>query len=212
MPGTIGSMTWVALNEGRVQNIKHGLVLSGLGDAGGHTYKRSRRGDSEIDRAAEHVLRHSDDGHAVVDFTPYGYDERQYCSQGFNLAVGNLSRTPFGQYPEYHTSGDNLDFIREESLTGSLEVLLKIVDVLEGNRRYRNLKPKGEPQLGRRGLYDSIGGRADTQALQMALLWVLNFSDGDHSLLDIAGRAGVPFALMREAADALEAQGLLEAL
>ncbi|HEX5140686.1 MAG TPA: DUF4910 domain-containing protein [Dehalococcoidia bacterium] len=212
IPGTIGSITWLALNEGRVQNIKHGLVLSGLGDAGGHTYKRSRRGDSEIDRAAEHVLRHSDDGHAVVDFTPYGYDERQYCSPGFNLAVGNLSRTPFGQYPEYHTSGDNLDFIREESLTGSLEVLLKIVDVLEGNRRYRNLKPKGEPQLGRRGLYDSIGGRADTQALQMALLWVLNFSDGDHSLLDIAGRAGVPFALMREAADALEAQGLLEAL
>jgi aminopeptidase-like protein len=212
IPGTIGSITWLALNEGRVQNIKHGLVLSGLGDAGGHTYKRSRRGDSEIDRAAEHVLRHSDDGHAVVDFTPYGYDERQYCSPGFNLAVGNLSRTPFGQYPEYHTSGDNLDFIREESLTGSLEVLLKIVDVLEGNRRYRNLNPKGEPQLGRRGLYDSIGGRADTQALQMALLWVLNFSDGDHSLLDIAGRAGVPFALMREAADALEAQGLLEAL
>lgn len=212
IPGTIGSITWLALNEGRVQNIKHGLVLSGLGDAGGHTYKRSRRGDSEIDRAAEHVLRHSDDGHAVVDFTPYGYDERQYCSPGFNLAVGNLSRTPFGQYPEYHTSGDNLDFIREESLTGSLEVLLKIVDVLEGNRRYRNLKPKGEPQLGRRGLYDSIGGRADTQALQMALLWVLNFSDGDHSLLDIAGRAGVPFALIREAADALEAQGLLEAL
>jgi aminopeptidase-like protein len=209
IPGTIGSITWLARNEDRVGRIRHGLVLSGVGDPGGFTWKRSRRGDAEIDQAVAHVLGRSGRAHQVVDFSPYGYDERQYCSPGFDLPVGRLSRTPFATYPEYHTSADDLDLVGPAQLQESLEVCWEVVGVLEGNRRYRNLSPKGEPQLGRRGLYGQIGGRSDAEERQMAMLWVLNLSDGDHSLLQVAERAGLPFALVADVAGALERAGLL---
>jgi aminopeptidase-like protein len=209
IPGTIGSITWLARNSDRVDRVRHGLVLSGVGDPGGFTWKRSRRGDAEIDRAVAHVLGRSGRAHRVVDFSPYGYDERQYGSPGFDLPVGRLSRTEFATYPEYHTSADDLDLVGPAQLQESLEVCLEVVEVLEGNRRYLNLHPKGEPQLGRRGLYGQIGGRSDASERQMAMLWVLNLSDGDHSLLDVADRSGLPFALVTDAADALEEAGLL---
>jgi aminopeptidase-like protein len=155
------------------------------------------------------VLGRSGRAHQVVDFSPYGYDERQYCSPGFDLPVGRLSRTPFATYPEYHTSADDLDLVGPAQLQESLEVCWEVVGVLEGNRRYRNLSPKGEPQLGRRGLYGQIGGRSDAEERQMAMLWVLNLSDGDHSLLQVAERAGLPFALVADVAGALEQAGLL---
>jgi len=209
IPGTIGSITWLARNQDNLGRVRHGLVLSGVGDPGGFTYKRSRRGDTEIDRAVAHVLGRSGRDHQLVDFSPYGYDERQYCSPGFNLPVGRLGRTPFATYPQYHTSADDLDFVGPAQLQESLEVCQEIVEVLEGNRRYLNLFPKGEPQLGRRGLYGSIGGRSDAEERQMAMLWVLNLSDGDHSLLDVAERAGLPFALVADVAAVLEEAGLL---
>ena len=209
IPGTIGSITWLAGNEDNLGRVRHGLVLSGVGDPGGFTYKRSRRGDAEIDRAVTHVLARSGRPHRVVHFSPYGYDERQYCSPGFDLPVGRLSRTPFATYPEYHTSADDLDLVSPAQLQDSLEVGREVAAVLEGNRRYRNLSPKGEPQLGKRGLYGSIGGRSDAEERQMAMLWVLNLSDGDHSLLDVAERAGLPFALVADVAVALEEAGLL---
>jgi aminopeptidase-like protein len=209
IPGTIGSITWLARNEDRVGRIRHGLVLSGVGDPGGFTWKRSRRGDAEIDQAVAHVLGRSGRAHQVVDFSPYGYDERQYCSPGFDLPVGRLSRTPFATYPEYHTSADDLDLVGPAQLQESLEVCWEVVGVLEGDRRYRNLRPKGEPQLGRRGLYGQIGGRSDAEERQMAMLWVLNLSDGDTSLLQVAERAGLPFALVADVAGALEQAGLL---
>jgi aminopeptidase-like protein len=209
IPGTIGSITWLAHNEDRVGRIRHGLVLACLGDPGRLTYKRSRRGDTEVDRAVAHVLASSGRPHELQDFTPYGYDERQFCSPGFDLPVGCLSRTPYARYPEYHTSADDLDLVRPEHLQDSLEACWEVLQVLDGNRRYLNLKPKGEPQLGRRGLYGSIGGRSDAEERQMAMLWVLNLSDGDHSLLDVAGRAGLPFALVAEVAGTLEDAGLL---
>jgi aminopeptidase-like protein len=207
-PGTIGSITWLARNSDRLGRIRHGLVLACVGDPGGFTYKRSRRGDAEIDQAVAHVLGRRP-GHRVVDFTPYGYDERQFCSPGFDLPVGCLSRTPYAQYPEYHTSADDLDLVGPAQLQESLEVCWEVVGVLEGNRRYENLSPKGEPQLGRRGLYGQIGGRSDAEERQMAMLWVLNLSDGEHSLLDVAERAGLPFALVADVAGALEQAGLL---
>ena len=209
IPGTIGSITWLARNQDNLGRVRHGLVLSGVGDPGGFTYKRSRRGDTEIDRAVAHVLGRSGRDHQLVDFSPYGYDERQYCSPGFNLPVGRLGRTPFATYPQYHTSADDLDFVGPAQLQESLEVCQEIVAVLEGDRRYVNLFPKGEPQLGRRGLYGSIGGRSDAEQRQMAMLWVLNLSDGDHSLLDVAERAGLPFALAADVAAVLEEAGLL---
>lgn len=210
VPGTIGSIAWLAANEPHLSTIAHGLVLTGLGDAGPLTYKRSRRGRAPIDRAVEHVLAASGAEHRVVDFSPYGYDERQYCSPGFDLPVGRLTRTPHGEYPEYHTSADDLSFVAPVPLGDALRALVDVLVVLEGDTTYRNTHPKGEPQLGRRGLYRAIGGDVDPRSAEMALLWVLNLSDGAHSLLDVVDRSGLPFTAVRAAADRLLDHGLLE--
>lgn len=210
VPGTIGAIAWLSANRSGVSRIKHGLVLTGVGDVGSPTYKRSRRGNADIDRAVEHVLRHSGSDYQVLDFSPYGYDERQYCSPGFDLPVGCFMRTPWGRYPEYHTSADDLDFVRAESLAESLEQVLAALSIVENDETYVNLNPYCEPQLGRRGLYGAVGGRKDESVRELALLWVLNLSDSRHSLLDIAERSGLEFAAVRAAADALHDGGLLE--
>ena len=210
IPGTIGSITWLARNEHNTGRVKHGLVLTGLGDAGQITYKRSRQGQADIDRAMVHVLKHSSEAHAIIDFFPYGYDERQFCSPGFNLPVGCLMRTPHGQYPEYHSSADNLDFVKRDSLASSYGRCLEVFELLEHNRTYLNQNPKCEPQLGRRGLYRSIAGQQEKQSKELALLWVLNGSDGSQTLLDIADRASLPFEKILVAARELEQVGLLK--
>jgi aminopeptidase-like protein len=209
VPGTIGSICWLSGNEERLQKIRHGLVLTCVGDAGSITYKKSRAGDAVIDRAVAHVLESAGRPFEVRDFVPYGYDERQYCSPGFDLPVGCMMRTPFGEFPEYHSSADNLEFVRAESLAHSLATALRVFDVLEHNLVCRNLKPKGEPRLGKRGLYDLIGGER-VQDSQLALLWVLNQSDGRHDLLAIAEKSGLPFSAVRDAATALLQTDLLE--
>jgi aminopeptidase-like protein len=209
IPGTIGSITWLARNEPILSRIKHGLVLSCLGDPGPFTYKRSRSGEAEVDRAVEHVLRQSGRDFQLLDFIPYGYDERQYCSPGINLPVGCFMRTPNGRYPQYHTSADDLTLVTPSSLGESFLQLLHIVQVLEANTRYLNLNPKCEPQLGRRGLYRQMGGVKDAVAREMAILWLLNLSDGAHDLLDVAVRSGLPFDQIRQAATALREAGLL---
>lgn len=209
IPGTIGAITWLARNESILPRIKHGLVLSCVGDSGPFTYKRSRRGDAEVDRAVEHVLRHSGNDFEVLDFTPYGYDERQYCSPGINLPVGCFMRTPNGRYPQYHTSADDLTLVSPSSLGESLFQLMQVVQVFEENRRYLNLNPKCEPQLGRRGLYRQMGGIKDAAAREMAILWILNLSDGRHDLLDIAIHSGISFPQVSAAADALKEASLL---
>ena len=134
IPGTLGSITWLARNGARVERIRHGLVAANLGDPGGFHYKRSRRGDAEIDRAVPVALRELGEEVVVEPFVPFGYDERQYSSPGFNLPVGSLTRTPYGRYPEYHTSADNLDFIQSASLEGSLQTYLSVIKILEGNQ------------------------------------------------------------------------------
>ncbi|MBK3626370.1 DUF4910 domain-containing protein [Streptomyces sp. MBT49] len=210
-PGTIGAITWLARNAERVERVRHGLVLACAGDRGQVTYKQSRRGDAEIDRVLRHVLKVSERPHRIQEFTPYGYDERQYCSPGFDLGVGSLGRTPYAGYPEYHTSADNPDFVSPEAMEDTLAVCREAFAVLDRNRRYVNLSPYGEPQLGRRGLYDSLGGRSDAQQAQMAMLWVLSLSDGEHSLLDVAERSGLAFDTVAAAADALRDAELIKA-
>ena len=209
IPGTIGSITWLARNEAVTPRVAHGLVLSCVGDRGGFTYKKSRRGTAVVDRAVQHVLARSGAPHRIVDFIPYGYDERQYCSPGFNMPVGCFMRSPNGEFPEYHTSADNVDFVSPESLVDSYRMLTTVLEILEYDRRFMNTNPQGEPQLGRRGLYTPTGGHTRLPGFEMALLWVLNYSDGTHSLLDIAERAAVPFATIKQAADALLRTGLL---
>jgi aminopeptidase-like protein len=209
IPGTIGSITWLSLNEDRVFRVKHGLVVAGVGDSGKFTYKKSRRGDAEIDRAVIHILKESGDDYEIIDFFPYGYDERQYCSPGFNLPVGCLMRTPHSRYPEYHTSADNLDFVKPEFLEGSLSKYLSVLNIIENNRRYVNRNPKCEPQLGKRKLYEGMEGQRKKAVDPLAMLWVLNMSDGDHSLLDIATLAQVPFNKIQAAARLLIKKNLL---
>jgi aminopeptidase-like protein len=211
-PGTIGAIAWLARNEESTARIKHGLVVSGVGDGGGPTYKRTRRGDTEIDRTMVHVLKHSAPQSSILDFSPYGYDERQYCSPGFNLPVGMFQRSQFDRYPEYHTSADNLDFIRPKHLHESYTIIATALAVLEGNDRYRNALPKCEPQLGKRGLYSAIGNQKDSGTDKMAMLWVLNLSDGQHTLLDIAERADLPFNKIRASAELLLKHQLLQAI
>jgi aminopeptidase-like protein len=208
IPGTIGAIAWLARNGQATGRVRHGLVLTCVGDAGGFHYKKSRQGDAEIDRAAAHVLRHSGEPAEILEFSPYGYDERQYCSPGFNLPVGCLMRSVWETFPEYHTSADNLDFIRPAQLAKSLRACVAICDVLENNRSYRSESPWCEPQLGRRGLYRSMGDEAGRQEM-MARLWVLNLSDGTHSLLDIAERSKLEFTSISEAAGLLCRHGLL---
>ena len=209
VPGSIGAITWLARNEERLGRIRHGLVLTCVGDAAGITYKRSRQGDAEIDRVFTYVLRNSAQSHEIVDFSPYGYDERQYCSPGINLSLGCMMRSVHGTFPEYHTSADNLEFVRPEALQDSLDKCLGVIQLIEDNRTYINNSPKGEPQLGKRGLYQGLGAKEGRRQHELALLWVLNLSDGSNSLLDIAERANLPFGVIRAAADALASTDLL---
>ena len=208
-PGTRGSLAGRPLNDTETWRIAHGLVITGLGDRGGFTYKRSRSGDAKIDRAAAHVLSRSGGDPAIIDFSPWGYDERQYCSPGFNLPVGRLTRSPHGEFPEYHTSADDLSFVSAEALEEALVAIEEIIAVIDQDRTYRSTNPKGEPRLGKYGLYRTLAGQSGAVP-EMAMLWVLNLSDGRNSLLDIAQRSGQPFAEIRMAADALHKAGLLD--
>jgi aminopeptidase-like protein len=208
IPGTIGSITWLARNREAAGRVRHGLVLAGVGDRGPVSYKKSRRGSAAIDRAVTRALRSRE--HRLLEFSPYGYDERQFCSPGFDLAVGRFSRSEYGQYPEYHTSADDLDFISDDCLKDSLKCILEVLASLETDERYRNTLPWCEPQLGKRGLYDLPLPAEELQQTRLALLWVLNLSDGDHSLVDIAELAGMSPRHVRRAADALVSAGLLE--
>jgi aminopeptidase-like protein len=208
-PGTIGAIAWLARNEHRLDHIRAGLVLSCVGDAGGPTYKKSRRGDALIDRAMVHVLRHTEASPTILDFFPYGYDERQYCSPGFNLPVGLFQRSQFATFPEYHTSADNLSFIQPDHLERSFQTIASALDILERDSLPISTNPKCEPQLGRRGLYAALGGSKAGAATSMAFLWILNLSDGQHSLLDIAERADLPFGVVADAARMLRESGLL---
>jgi aminopeptidase-like protein len=208
-PGTIGAITWLARNEAGAKRIKHGLVVSMVGDEGGPTYKRSRRGNAAIDRAVIHALRHAAPSATVLDFSPYGYDERQFCSPGFNLPVGLLQRSQYGKVPQYHTSADDLGFIAPEHLASSYRLVVDTLGIVEGDLVFRNTRPRCEPQLGRRGLYKTVTGDSKAAEVNMAMLWVLNLSDGEHSLLDIAERAGLPFDVIETAAMRLKQHGLL---
>jgi len=210
IPETIGAITWLSLNEDKISNIKHGLVATCVGDPGIPTYKKTRNGDAIIDKAVQKVLLDSGDKYDIVDFFPSGSDERQFSSPGFDLPVGSLMRTMYGRFPEYHTSADNLDFVKSQYLADSLEKYLKTIFILENNTTYLNLNPKCEPQLGKRGLYRMIGSQKTSGIDEIAMFWVLNLSDGTNSLLDISIRSEQTFQQIKDAADALYAHDLLK--
>jgi aminopeptidase-like protein len=211
IPATIGAITWLARNESQLGRIRHGLVLTCIGDTGPFHFKQSRSG-APIDHAVAHILRHSGHPYEIVPFNPYGYDERQFCSPAFDLPVGCLMRSVHGTFPQYHTSADNPDFVKLEALDQSYEVVATLLDLLDANWMYVRTDGRGEPQLGRRGLYRAIAGQKEAGgASQMDLLWVLNLADGKHSLLEMAERAGIPFGRLQKAARlALDAELIRE--
>ena len=209
IPETIGAITWLSKNESNLEKIKHGLVATCVGDPGAVTYKKSRHGNAEIDKVAEYVLK-TIEKHNIIDFFPSGSDERQFSSPGFDLPFGSLMRTIYGSFPEYHTSSDDLDFVKAEFLADSFSKYIEIIFVIENNRKYLNLNPKCEPQLGKRGLYRMIGGQKEDGLNEMAIFWILNLSDGNNSLLDICNRSGLEFCLIKNLSDKLVSLNLLE--
>jgi aminopeptidase-like protein len=209
VPGTIGAITWLALAGRARMNVVHGFVLTCVGDPGPPTYKCSRRGDAEIDQAWKYVLQQGKTPFEIQPFSPYGYDERQFCSPGFDMPVGCFMRSPCGGFPEYHSSADDLNFVRPDALQDSLQRALTVIDVLESNERYLNTKPYGEPKLGNYRLYDVVGGKL-ADDMRLALLWLLNMSDGSASVLDIATRSGLPWEAIKEALRSLTSVGLLK--
>ncbi|MFH5804232.1 DUF4910 domain-containing protein [Alienimonas sp. DA493] len=208
-PATVGAIAWLAANRDCSDRVFAGLTLACCGDDGPFTLRRSRRGDAQIDRAAAHVLKHRDEPYELRDFVPFGYDQRQFCSPGFDLPVAGLTRTPNGEYSQYHTSADDLSRLSAAGLGGTVEVCAAICDVLEGNRTYVNLKPYGEPRLGPLGLYAAFGTEPDSAAAQRAVQWALNLGDGRHALLDVAERSGLPFPAVARAAAVLRSHDLL---
>jgi aminopeptidase-like protein len=199
IPATIGAITWLARNESELGKIRHGLVLTCIGDTGPFHFKQSRSG-APIDNAVAHILRHSGHPYEIVPFNPYGYDERQFCSPAFDLPMGCFMRSVHGTFPQYHTSADNPGFVKPQALNQSYEVVATLLDLLDANRTYARSDGRGEPQLGRRGLYRAIAGQKEAGgASQMDLLWLLNLADGKHSLLEMAERAGIPFGRLQKA-------------
>ena len=209
VPGTIGAIAWLALAGRARMNIAHGFVLTCVGGHGSPTYKSSRRGDAEIDHAWQYVLEQSGRRFNAVPFSPFGYEERQYCSPGFDLPVGCFMRTHGGSFQEYHTSADDVNLVRPEALYDSFQSALTVIDVLETNEHYVNQKPYGEPKLGNQNLYDSVGGQLPDDA-RMALLWLLNMSDGKTSVLEIAARSGLPWNAIKAGLRALTSADLLK--
>ena len=207
-PGTIGSIVWLSRNRERLHQIVHGVVIGLLGDKAPFTWKRSRNGEAEVDRVAEYVLARHSPKNRVLEFSPYGYDERQFGSPGINLPVGRLTRSVNDGYPEYHSSADNLEFVSEARLLEALEIVTDILQTLDRNRYFVNQAPYCEPQLGRRGLYRKTGGTTIGNR-ESAMLWLLNQCDGGSSLLDIARKSGISFSDLVATANELIEAGLL---
>ena len=208
-PATIGSIAWLSQHEDRLHKIRHGLVLAMLGDDGPLRYQRTCGGNAIIDRAAAAVLRHYPSSEMLA-FAPWGFDERQFNSVGFRLPVGRLTRALSGHYPQEHTSADAPTAVLPSALGEAWRACLRIFEVVELDRRFDNLAPKGEPQLGRRGLYRQTGGHYDgVPERTLALLWLLNQCDGSKTLLDVAEHALLDFQLVAHCARELEQAGLL---
>jgi aminopeptidase-like protein len=210
VPETIGSIYYLSQNgEYFKKHLKAGFIITCVGDSGIFTYKKSRTGNALPDRVVELLLQQTEQNYTIVDFFPSGSDERQYCSPGFNLPVGSLVRTMYGKYPEYHTSGDNKEFISFEAMEKTVNKYLEIIEIIEKNDRYVNTMPFCEPQLGKRGLYPTLGSQKEMQNVVMAMMWILNLADGKSDLIDMSNRSKIPLKELIPVVDMLIKNGLL---
>ncbi|MBL76702.1 MAG: hypothetical protein CL763_07260 [Chloroflexi bacterium] len=227
IPETIGAITWLFLNQKNVHKIKHGLVLTCIGDSGNISYKKSRIGNTEIDNTVEEILKKTENEFDLLDFYPWGSDERQYCSPGFNLPIGTLMRSVPTKHREYHTSNDNLEFMNKKSLQKSFEICFSIISELEKNfnekkeitksklnkkngEYYINLKPKCEPQLGKYGLYNKFGALTKINTMRTAIFWILSLTDGTNSVEDIAEKSNLELDIIKKTIKILEKEKLVK--
>lgn len=211
LPETIGAIYYLSKYGKRLkERLIAGFVVTTIGDKGPFTYKRSRQGDAIPDRAVELVLNQTEKDYNIEDFFPNGSDERQYCSPGFNLPVGSLMRTRYGKYKEYHTSDDNKSFISFNAMQKSVEKYVEVINVIEKNRIYTNQFPFCEPQLGKRGLYPTLGSQKEVQEYVDATLWLLNLTDGTNDLISISKKSKIKFDLLAEVAEKLQKHGLIQ--
>ncbi len=227
LPETIGAIAYLARHEREMRALAGGFVVTTVGGPGEFGYQETFLGDHQIDRAARQAFRELGLGHTAYRFAPNGSDERQYSSPGYRIPMGTICKDKYFEYEQYHTSLDDLEFVTAGQLGQTLEVYLTVVEILEADRRYLSLRPYGEPQLGRRGLYPSLGGSQVPPTARDpgawtgqappapadpvdAMLWFLFLADGRHSLLDMAGRSGVPFFQLAGVAGELARAGLVE--
>lgn len=209
-PETIGAIVYLNRHGFHLkEKLRAGYVVTCAGDNAGFVYKRSKQNDHEVNRVALHVLEHCGNAWIAVDFFAGGSDERQYCSPGFNLPVGSLMRSMYGTYKEYHTSLDNKDFVSFEAMEKTIAVYFSIIRLLELNRFYINNLPYCEPQLGKRGLYTSVGGSKEHALNQNKRMHLLSFADGSLDLVSIAEKRGWYALEMEDTIRELEAAGLL---
>ena len=190
VPETIGAVAYISHHLNHLKrNVIAGYVITCIGDKGSFSYLKSKNGEELVDRVTMHLLNHSGEKFKIYDFLSRGSDERQYCSPGVDLPVGSLMRTKYHEYPEYHTSGDNLSIIEPDELLKSLEMYKKCLKSLDNNRTYKTIV-NCEPQLGKRNLYPTISKKGSTENVKN-MMNLLAFCDGQNDLLSIAERINV---------------------
>ena len=213
IPETIGSITYLSRNlEYLKDNLAAGFVLTCLGDNKCYSYIASRYGTTLADRAAVCVLKHHSPDYKKYTFLNRGSDERQYCAPGVDLPVCSVTRTRYGDYPEYHTSADNMDFISQEGLDGSLNVYKKIINLLENNRHYK-VNVLCEPQMGRRNLYPTLSTKHSGGGAAVRLMMnIIAYCDGKNDVIDICNIVDCSPDDCIEVIKSLKAAGLIEVI
>jgi aminopeptidase-like protein len=211
-PETIGTICFLHKNRRRIKsNLEYGLVATCVGDSGEFTYKKSRNEKADINRIVENIFSKKNINGRIVDFSPLGSDERQYCSPGFDLDVGVLTRSMYGCFPEYHTSADNLDFVSEKNLKESLELYLGIINTYEINCKFSRKNAFCEPQMGKYNMYREVsgGGEDNLDVLVQQRMWLLNYADGKTDLLTISEKSGFGLSDLKNTLAELIEAGLI---
>jgi len=210
VPETIGAIAYLKENGSILkERTRAGYIITCLGDKGKFSYKNTKQKDSLTNKVTLQVLKDNNIEFQEFPFVPLGSDERQYASPGFNLPVGSLMRTMYWHFEEYHTSADNKSFISFKHLRESIELYMKVIKTFEGNKKFINKFPYGEVQLGKRGLYPTLGRGNDKTQMVDAYIWILNYSDGKNDLLQIAELSNIPMNILIEASNILEKEGLI---
>tara|TARA_B100000767_G_scaffold275756_1_gene315103 strand:+ start:7637 stop:8908 length:1272 start_codon:yes stop_codon:yes gene_type:complete len=193
IPETIGSIVYLSENlDVLKRNVIGGYNISCVGDERSWGLVPSRYGNNLSDKIAEHTLKNHYPNFIKYSWLDRGSDERQYCSPGVDLPISSITRTKFGEYPEYHTSLDNFNVVTKKGLNDSLVLYLECIDIFEKNRFYPKVKVFCEPQLGKRGLYPNISTKESGKTVKNMMNFI-SYCDGSNSILEISEICGIPF-------------------